>query len=170
MMIKLHIRRWIILFKIGDKIVYPMHGAGSVEAIEDKEIQGVNKQYYIIKLSINNLQIMIPVGNETKLGIRPVSDTVTLKAIMSDFSNGETDLLLPCKQRLKINGDKIKTGKIEDSAEVVRDLMRINKEKPLNSNEKQMLNNAKAILLSELVLIKGITENQLNSFSEVSYG
>lgn len=153
------------LYQVGDKIVYPMHGAGEIVGIEEKEILGVNQQYYIIKLSINNLQIMLPINNVSKLGVRPISDSDVLEEVLYNFNNGETDTLLPGKLRLKMNNDKIKTGKIQDSAEVIRDLNRINQEKALNSMEKQMLNKAKALLLSELVLINGITENQIKTFS-----
>lgn len=153
------------LFQVGDKVVYPMHGAGVIEAIEIKEILGVNQQYYVIKLTINNLQIMVPVGNESKLRIRPVIDSLALKDVLDNFYNGETDLMLSPKERLQVNTEKIKTGRIEEGAEVVRDLMRMNIEKPLNSSERQMLNKAKSILLSELTLVNGITENEIRLFS-----
>lgn len=142
-----------------------MHGAGVIEAIENKEIQGVIQQYYIIKLSINNLQIMVPVGNEAKLGIRPVSDNLTFQNVLTIFENGESDPLLTCKERLKINTEKIRTGNLQESVEVVRDLMRMNKDKALNSSEKKVLNKAKELLLSELVLINGITDSEIKSFS-----
>lgn len=144
-----------------------MHGAGFIETIEEKDILGEIRQYYVIKLSISNLQISIPVGNEVKLGIRPVIDTLALKNVKDIFQNGETDVVLSSKERVKINSEKIKTGKIEASAEVVRDLLRLNEEKALNSSEKNMLNKAKEILFSELELVKGITESEIQSFSSV---
>ena len=81
-----------------------------------------------------------------------------------DLSSGELDRLLPWKQRYKVNMDKIKKGKIQEYTEVVRDLIRMKKEKVLNPSEKKMLVNAHEFLISELRLIKGITENQINSF------
>mgnify|MGYP005609564103 FL=1 len=155
------------LFQIGEKIVYPMHGAGFIETIEEKDILGEIRQYYVIKLSISNLQISIPVGNEVKLGIRPVIDTLALKNVKDIFQNGETDVVLSSKERVKINSEKIKTGKIEASEEDVRDLLRLNEEKALNSSEKNMLNKAKEILFSELELVNGITENEIQSFSSI---
>jgi CarD family transcriptional regulator len=150
------------LFQIGDNIIYPMHGAGIIKAIEEKEISGVKQQYYIIKMLIGNMEVMIPTGKVSN--IRPVTDIIALKGIIHIFQHGVSDRLLPWKQRYKMNMDKIKTGKIQDCAEVVRDLMRMNKEKALNSSEKQMLDNAHEFLISELGLIKGITENQIKSF------
>jgi CarD family transcriptional regulator len=152
------------LFQIGDNIVYPMHGAGIIKAIEEKEISGEKQQYYVIKMLISNLQVMIPTGKILSSNIRPVSDIIVLKHIIHIFQHGESDRLLPWKQRYKVNTDKIKTGKIKEGAEVVRDLMRMKKEKALNTSEKKMLDNAHEFLISELGLIKGITENQIKSF------
>ncbi|MED4533413.1 CarD family transcriptional regulator [Metabacillus fastidiosus] len=152
------------LFQIGDNIVYPMHGAGIIKAIEEKEISGEKQQYYVIKMLISNMQVMIPTGKILSSSIRPVTDIIALMHIINIFHHGESDRLLPWKQRYKVNTDKIKTGKIQECTEVVRDLMRIKKEKALNTSEKKMLDNAHKFLISELTLIKGITENQIKSF------
>ncbi len=152
------------MFQIGDNIVYPMHGAGIIEAIEEKEFSGKKQQYFVIKMSISNMQVMIPMGKILSSSIRPVTDILALKHIIHIFQHGESDKLLPWKQRYKVNTDKIKTGEIQEGAEVVRDLMRMKKEKALNTSEKKMLDNAHEFLISELGLIKGITENQIKSF------
>ncbi|EMW0387041.1 TPA: CarD family transcriptional regulator [Bacillus pacificus] len=152
------------MFQIGDNIVYPMHGAGIIEAIEEKEFSGKKQQYYVIKMSIRNMQVMIPTGKILSSSIRPVTDILALKHIIHIFQHGESDELLPWKQRYKVNTDKIKTGEIQEGAEVVRDLMRMKKEKALNTSDKKMLDNAHEFLISELGLIKGITENQIKSF------
>ncbi|WP_050614970.1 CarD family transcriptional regulator [Bacillus testis] len=155
------------MFQVGDKVVYPIHGAGIIEAIEDKEILGEHRQYYIIQLSLNDLQIMCPLGNEEKLGLRPVTDAETMKTLLDRCRKGETDRLLPSKQRIKVNSEKLKTGNIREAAEVVRDLTRMQEEKPLNSSEKQMLNKARGILLSELKLVNGISDMQIKNLSLV---
>ncbi|MCM3738538.1 CarD family transcriptional regulator [Bacillus cytotoxicus] len=152
------------MFQIGDNIVYPMHGAGIIEAIEEKEFSGKKQQYYVIKMSISNMQVMIPMDKILSSSIRPVTDILALKHIIHIFQHGESDKLLPWKQRYKVNTDKIKTGEIQEGAEVVRDLMRMNKEKALNTSEKKMLDNAHEFLISELGLIKGITENHIKGF------
>lgn len=152
------------LFQIGDNIVYPMQGAGIIKAIEEKEIAGKKQQYYVIKMSANNMEIMIPEGKILNANIRPVTDIKALLHIIDIFLHGESDRLLTWKQRYKVNTDKIKTGKMQEGAEVVRDLMRIQKEKALNASEKKMLDNAHEFLISELGLIEGITENQIKSF------
>ncbi|MGG0246767.1 transcription factor YdeB, partial [Bacillus mycoides] len=130
----------------------------------EKEFSGKKQQYYVIKMSISNMQVMIPMGKILSSSIRPVTDILALKHIIHIFQQGESDTLLPWKQRYKVNTDKIKTGEMQEGAEVVRDLMRMKKEKALNTSEKKMLDNAYEFLISELGLIKGITENQIKSF------
>ncbi|AGG05481.1 MULTISPECIES: CarD family transcriptional regulator [Bacillus] len=152
------------MFQIGDNIVYPMHGAGIIEAIEEKEFSGKKQQYYVIKMSISKMQVMIPKGKILNSNIRPVTDILALKHIIHIFQHEESCKLLPWKQRHKVNTDKIKTGEIQEGAEVVRDLMRMKKEKALNTSEKKLLDDAYKFLISELELIKGITENQIKSF------
>lgn len=148
------------LFQIGDKIIYPMHGAGVIKSIEEKEFLGEKHRYYVINMPISNMQVMVPIGKLSKLGIRPIVNHLKLEDVLRIFHHGETTQLLPWKQRYDLNMKKIKTGKIEDGAEVVRDLMRRNKEKALNSSEKRMLDNARQILISELMLIGDCTELQ----------
>src|SRR6476620_5577135 len=116
------------LLQIGDNIVYPMHGVGIIKAIEEKEISGEKQQYYVIKMSASNMEVMIPTGKILSSNIRPVTDITALTHIIDIFQHGESDRLLTWKQRYKVNTDKIKTGKIQEGAEVVRDLMRMQKE------------------------------------------
>lgn len=153
------------LFQIGENIIYPMQGAGIIEAVEEKEFSGKIQQYYVIKMSISKMQLMIPTDKILSSSIRRVTDIIELKSILHIFLHGESDRLLPWRQRYKVNMDKVKTGKIQECAEVVRDLMRMKKEKALNTSEKEMLAHAHEFLINELGLIKGITENQIKSFS-----
>lgn len=148
------------LFQIGDRVFYPMHGAGVIEAIEEREIQGESQKYCVIAIPTSNMNVMIPLRNVEKLGVRQIVDRTTLKDILYDFQHEESDCSLPWKERYKRNSEKMRTGEFCDGAEVVRDLLYLEKEKPLNSSEKQMLNEARKILISELVLIKDISEIQ----------
>jgi CarD family transcriptional regulator len=148
------------LFEIGDNIIYPMHGAGIIEGIEEKEFQGHSQKFYVIKIPVNNMQVHMPVNSMTNSRIRPVADKKSMDIVLDLFHNGKSDRSLSWKQRYKINTDKIRSGKLREGAEVVRDLSRIQNEKVLNSSEKQMLDNAKKILVGELGLVRGISEVQ----------
>ncbi|MCP3027635.1 CarD family transcriptional regulator [Halobacillus sp. A5] len=153
------------LFQIGDNIVYPMHGVGIIKSIEEKEISGKKQEYYVINMLISNMQVMIPAGKILSSSIRPITDIMALKHIIHIFLDGKSDRALPWKERFKVNTEKIKTGKMLESAEVVRDLKRMKKENALNTSEKKMFDNAHEFLISELRLIKGITEKQIKIFS-----
>lgn len=137
-----------------------MHGAGIIEGIEEKEIQGQTQKYYVIRIPMNNMQVLMPMNNILNSRIRSVSDKLSLEVVLDIFHHGESDRSLSWKERYKINSDKVRSGKLIEGAEVVRDLTRIQNEKTLNSSEKQMLDNAKRILVGELGLIRGITEVQ----------
>ncbi|MBO1581290.1 MULTISPECIES: CarD family transcriptional regulator [Bacillus] len=152
------------LFQIGDKIVYPMHGAGIIEAIEDKEVLGKTRQYCVIHMVISDMQVMIPMDKVENSGIRFVVDKNTLNDVLVDIHNGEADHSLSWKQRYTMNMEKMKNGNLLDGAEVVRDLIRRNKERALNASEKQMLDNARRILISEVALVQDVSENQATDF------
>ena len=152
------------LFQIGDNIVYPIHGAGIIKAIEDKEVLGKIQQYYIINMINNGMDIMIPTDKIFNHGIRAVTELVAITNLIQIFQFGDSDNTLVRKQQYKLNTEKIKTGKIQDSVEVVRDLLRLKQEKALNECESKMLSQTQKFLLSELTLIEGITEKQMAIF------
>jgi CarD family transcriptional regulator len=158
------------MFHVGDTIVYPMQGVGVIEAIEEKEILGEKHRYYMIQMLIKEMQIMIPIDKVQKSRIRLVEDVLTLEHVLDIFQYGLTDTSLSMKERYKINTEKLRTGNIQEGAEVVRDLMRLNKKKSLNSSEKLMLNSARKIFIGELGVIRGITENQANDLLNKSVG
>ncbi|CAM3957040.1 transcription factor YdeB [Bacillus sp. AY3-1] len=152
------------MFQIGDKIVYPMNGAGVIEAIEEKEILGTTRQYCVIRIISKDMQIMLPMDQLQKSGIRYIVDKGTLDVILLEFQNGESDTSLSWKQRYTMNMEKMKNGNLQDSAEVVRDLLRRNKERALNASEKQMLDNARKMMISEVALVQNVSEHQATEF------
>jgi CarD family transcriptional regulator len=152
------------LFQIGDKIVYPMHGAGVIETIEEREILGEKQPYYVIKIPITNIQIMVPVEKVSNAGIRPIVDRLTLEKVLLTFHHEESDYSLSWSQRYGRNMDKIRTGDVQKGMEVVRDLTHLKKKKMLTESEMRMLDNARRILISELMLVKEITKDQANDW------
>jgi len=147
------------MFQIGDRVVYPMHGAGIIEAIEEREILGSTQLYYV--MNINNMEIIFPM--ETKIGIRSIVESDILENVLSLFNHGESDANVNPTQRYRINMNKIKSGDIYEGAEVIRDLNRMGKKRKLSTGDKMMLDNARQIFLSELMLVKGIEQDQAAS-------
>jgi len=152
------------LYQVGDNIFYPMHGAGKIKAIEEKEVGGEMRQYYVINMAIDDMRIMIPKKTISKTNIRPVTDLDTVKEVAAQIDKEDTDNDLPWKRRHKANTDKIKTGDLKDCVEVIYGLLRMKKEDKLNSSEKRLLNQAKDFLLSELKLVEGMTKEKKDKF------
>ncbi len=147
-----------LMFQIGEKIVYPMHGAGVINAIEEKEVLGEKHLYCV--LSIRNMQVMFPMGKSSDIGVRQIVDSDIMENVLSIFNDGESDSTLNSNQRYRSNMNKMKSGDIYEGAQVIRDLVRIGKKKALATGDKMMLDNARHILVSELVLVKGIAQEQ----------
>ena len=141
------------MYKIGDKVVYPMHGAGVIEAIEDKKIMGTKKTYYIF-IPFGEMKIMIPCESCEQIGIREVMSPNEMEHVFETLSGGTTEMSSNWNRRYRDNMEKLKTGELECVAEVVRNLMRADSVKKLSMGEKKMLANAKQILASEVVLVQ----------------
>ncbi|RWR13142.1 CarD family transcriptional regulator [Siminovitchia fortis] len=155
------------MFQVGDKVFYPMHGAGIVTAIEEKDFRGEMESYCLITIPSSHMDVMLPLKKASKAGLRLIVDQQAAKKLLQDYYHAEFDCTLPWKQRYSSNMEKIKTGEFEAGLEVVSDLLYRNKEKPLNGSEKQMLNNAKRLVGSELCLIKDISESQAEDLLEL---
>ena len=148
------------MFSIGDKIVYPMHGAGIIQDIEEKEILGDKANYFILQLPIGDMKLMIPVNNSEELGLRDIVDDKIIDEILDVLGQGQDEDENNWNKRYRKNMDRIKTGDIFEVAAVVRNLFLLDDEKGLSTGEKNMLNNAKQILMSEIVLVKNIGKEE----------
>lgn len=162
------------MFNVGDKIVYPMHGAGTIYAIEKKNILNEEQDYYIISMP-GEVKVMVPTQKAEEIGVRNIIDKNDVSKVLNILEEDETEMSDNWNKRYRDNMDKMKSGDIYEVADVVRNLSFKQKEKGLSTGEKKMLNNAKQILVSELVLaehvpqaeIEKIVENKINiSFEE----
>jgi len=144
--------RYYIVFSVGDKIVYPMHGAGTIQGIEEKKILGEKKQYYIFKLPCNDMDIMIPVESGESVGVREIVDKKVIEDVVVLLRGESTKMNSNWSRRHRENMDKLRTGDIMQVAEVVRNLMRMDKYRSLSSGERKMLINARQVLISEIIL------------------
>ena len=153
------------MFLIGDKVVYPMQGIGIIDRIEDKIFSGKNREYIIVKILSNSLEIMIPSDKISNSNLRKITDNSTLEDVLFDLTSKNTNLEgISAKERYQSNMTKIKSGSLKDSAEVVYDLILMNKEKSLNTSEKQLFNTAHKFLVQEVSFIKDISETEATDF------
>lgn len=148
------------MFQVGNKIYYPVHGGGIIEAIEEKEVFGETQLYYVVNILHRNIQVMVPINKSAQIGVRQIVDPEELDHVLATFHDGETDTTINSNQRHRVNMHKIKSGDIHEGVEVIRDLVRINNRKKLGTTEKNMLDNARQILISETCLVKDITQEQ----------
>ena len=162
------------MFNVGDKIVYPMHGAGTIDAIEEKDILGEKQSYYILKMP-GEVKVMVPTAKAEEVGVRNIIDKESAEKVIGVLEKDETAMDKNWNKRYRDNMEKMKSGDIYEVADVVRNLSFKQKEKGLSTGEKKMLNNAKQILVSELVLsehasqeeVEQLVENKINiSFDE----
>lgn len=149
------------MYEVGDKVVYPMHGAGVIESIEEKEILGEKKKYYIMKMPFGEMKAMIPINNANNIGIRDVIDKSIADEVFCSFELKETAQTSNWNKRYRENMIKIKSGDVFDVAEVVRDLIIRERIKGLSTGERKMLSNAKKILISELVLAENMLPSEV---------
>jgi CarD family transcriptional regulator len=148
-----------IVFGIGDKIVYPMYGAGIIEELEEKLIDGVRQIYYVMNIPVGNLKIMVSAGNAENLGLREIYDGVEVLDILQDVVNKPIEMPDNWNERYKSNLSKIKTGKFSEVVEVYRNLYLREKERGLSSVEKKLLSSAKQIIVSEITLSHNIAKD-----------
>lgn len=142
------------MFDIGEKVVYPMHGAGIIMDIEEREILGEKRKYYILKMPINDMNVMVPVDNASELGVREILTKKEMDEVLNILSlYEEIEMPKNWNRRYRFNMDRIKSGKIEEIARVVRCLERLDGEKTLSTGERKMLTSAKQIIISEMVLV-----------------
>lgn len=157
------------MFNVGDKVVYPLHGAGIVEAIEEKAILDERQSYYIIKMP-GEVKVMVPTAKADEIGVRSIIDKETAMKVINVLEKDSTEMSMNWNKRYRENMEKMKTGNIYEVADIVRNLSFKQKDKGLSAGEKKMLLNAKQILISELVLaeekakgeIEELVENKIN--------
>ena len=148
------------MYNVGDEVVYPMHGAGVIDSIEEKEILGEKQSYYILKMP-GEVKVMVPISTAEQHGIRNVIDKTEAAKVINVLEQDETEMEKNWNKRYRDNMDKMKSGNIYEIADVVRNLSFKQKEKGLSTGEKKMLHNAKQILVSELVLAEHSTKDEV---------
>ena len=148
------------MFEVGDKVVYPHHGAGTVVKKEKREILGQSREYLTIQILHNDMTVNVPVENAEQVGLRTVIDEDLVHTVVKALTAGESEMPKNWNRRFKHNRDKMKTGDIFELAEVVKNLNLRDHEKGLSTGEKQMFVKAKKILASELMYAKAVDEDE----------
>ena len=152
------------MFRVGDLAVYPAHGVGRIEAIETREISGQRQNFYIMKILENGMIIMIPVNNVNSVGLRDIIEEEEVAKVYEIMKKRD---IPPDNQtwnrRYRDYMEKIKTGSVNEVAEVLRDLYLLKVDKDLSFGERKMLDTAQSLLLKELSIAKKTDESTIMS-------
>ncbi|HHT43057.1 MAG TPA: CarD family transcriptional regulator [Firmicutes bacterium] len=149
------------MYNVGDNVVYPMHGAGVIVAIEEREVLGEKQKYYIMQLPIGDMKVMIPMNAVGDLGLRQVISADEARRVYQVLQGEETAMSSNWNRRYRANMEKIKSGDVFEVAEVVRNLTIRDAEKGLSTGERKMLDTARQILISELVIAQKSTKEEV---------
>ncbi|MBK5092058.1 MAG: CarD family transcriptional regulator [Actinobacteria bacterium] len=148
------------MFNVGDKVVYPHHGAGTVERVEERDVEGGKKKYFILSLCRGDLKITVPEESTDSVGMRGIIGKREVKSVFEVLNQGQSQMPTNWNHRYKKNRDKIRSGNVYQLAEVVRNLSIREREKGLSTGEKRMLNQARQILLSEIIYVLNIEDEK----------
>ncbi|NLY20689.1 MAG: CarD family transcriptional regulator [Tissierellia bacterium] len=151
------------MYDIGDKVVYPQHGAGTIVDEEEMDFLGEMRKYFILHIPIDDIRVMIPVDSMEESGIRRILSVEEMDEIIYVLKENKTKMSANWNHRYRNNMDKIKGGNIEEIAEVARNLEILDSEKSLSTGERKMLNSAKQILISEMMLVYDIEFSEAES-------
>ena len=152
------------MFKIGEKVVYPHHGAGTVVKKEQREVLGQKREYLTIKILHNDMTVNVPCENAEAVGLRRVIDEVMVEKVLKALQGSGTVMPKNWNRRFKHNRDKMKTGDVYELAEVVRNLAIREADKGLSTGEKQMYTRAKKILASEMMYALEKSEDEAEAY------
>lgn len=148
-------------FRVGDKVVYPHHGAATIEKVEEKDLLGEKREYFIIKLAYGDLTLMVPTDATEDVGLREVTPAKDMPKLFKLLKKHEPMTnTTNWSRRFKANVEKLRSGDIYQVAEVVRTLHQRDREKGLSAGEKRMLTRARQILVSELTFSNDCNEEQ----------
>lgn len=145
------------MYQVGDKVVHPMHGAGVVDSIVKKKVDGVEQDYYIMQLPNRSMVVMIPVNNSEQIGMRPVVGQEEADKVLEAIPNLKVEMTSNWNRRYRENLDRIKSGDLLEVARVIRGLTDRDNKRGLSTGERKMLHTARQILVSEIVLSKDLS-------------
>jgi CarD family transcriptional regulator len=147
-------------FDVGDKVVYPHHGAAVIERKEQKDVFGEATEYLVLRLAYGDLTLMVPCDKTDEVGLREVINDEEVEEVFAVLRKKEARMPTNWSRRYKNHVEKLKSGDVYQVAEVVRNLSIRDSDKGLSAGEKRMLTRARQILVSELTFAIGVTEEE----------
>lgn len=161
-----------MLYQVGDKIVHPLHGAGIIDRMETRRIDGVNRKFYVMNLPNNQMTVMIPVDSCDKVGVRNLCSSEEIDSVLNDIPNLVVDTNENWNKRYRENMLRIKSGNLRELASVIKSLVLRDDSRGLSTGERKMLVSSKQIILTEISFVKNISyeEAEANLLRHVRSG
>lgn len=153
-------------FVIGEKVVYPNQGIGTIENISSRAFGSQFEKFYLLRLLYSSMTVMVPFSNVTNIGLRKITKTNEVSRVLLFLASGRCDCASDWKCRFKENTDKMQSGSLLQVAEVLKSLLILQNEKPLSFREKKMLDRSRHLLVSELAIAKGVRESEAETLIE----
>lgn len=154
------------LFQIGEKVVYPNHGIGTIENISTRSFGAQLERFYLLRLTFTSMTVMVPFSHVTEIGLRKVTRNGEVARVLGYLAEGFSRRKCDWKDRFKENSDKMRNGSLLEIAEVLKTLLVLQTEKPLSFREKKMLDRARHMLITELSISRGLAETDVVSLLE----
>jgi len=145
------------LFQIGEKVVYPNHGIGTIENISTRSFGAHFERFYLLRLTYSSMTVMVPFSHVTEIGLRRVTRNGEVARVLAFLSESVSKRKCDWKDRFKENSDKMRNGSLLEIAEVLKSLLVLQMEKPLSFREKKMLDRARHMLITELSISRGLS-------------
>jgi len=145
-------------FQVGEKVVYPNHGVGTIENISTRAFGSSQEHFYLLRLTYNSMTVMVPFSHVTDVGLRKVTRAGEIARVLAFMATGECRFSSDWKLRYKVHSEKMRLGGLPEIAEVFKSLALIQSEKPLSFREKKMLDCARRMLIAEVSICRGIRE------------
>ena len=158
------------MYTIGEKIVHPLYGAGVIESLDEKDVDGVLQTHYVLQIPVGNLKIMISAAKAQAQGIRGVHGADKIEGIIKSILEDPIDMPDNWNQRYKENMERIKSGSLAEVSLVYRNLLLRERERGLSTAEKKLMTTSKQIILSELILAKDIERVDAETLLEEIFG
>jgi CarD family transcriptional regulator len=160
----------MMTFAVGEKVVYPNQGVGTIENISTRYFETRPEKFYLLRLVCSSMTVMVPFANAQTIGLRKLSKTADVTKVLGYLSGPAVENLCDWKLRFKVNSDKMLTGSLLQIAEVFKQLVRIHAEKPLSFREKKMLDRTRTMLITEVSLARNINEAEAIGLLEKALG
>lgn len=150
-------------FQIGEKVVYPNQGVGVIEQISTRNLTGEPEIFYMLKLNSSTLRVMVPINNVASVGLRKVVKSRDVDTILEFLRKGECRTQQDWKGRFKENSEKMRSGSLQQVAEVFKGLLILSQGKSLSFREKKMFDRAWQLLVDEMAVARGLARETIEA-------